>query len=171
VQSFIESNDLKFVTIGERELNLATQAYAEFGKGRHPVALNMGDCFAYACAKANQAKLLFKGEDFTKTDISLEQSSTWHMLTTYPREATAVPPSNPAPRHVRLFRNNRNQAIRIPVEFELPGSEAIISRDGDRLIIEPVRRKGLAALLDSWEPLAEEFPEVNDPPPTAKDIF
>jgi antitoxin VapB len=77
----------------------------------------------------------------------------------------------PAPRHVRLFRNNRNQAIRVPKEFELPGTEAIISRDGDRLIIEPVRRKGLAALLDSWEPLTEEFPEIADPPPAPKDIF
>ena len=70
VQSFIELNDLKFVGIGEREFDLATQAYAEFGKGRHPAALNMGDCFAYACAKANRAKLLFKGEDFAKTDIA-----------------------------------------------------------------------------------------------------
>ena len=70
VQSFIELNDLKFVGIGEREFDLATEAYAEFGKGRHPAALNMGDCFAYACAKANRAKLLFKGEDFTKTDIA-----------------------------------------------------------------------------------------------------
>jgi antitoxin VapB len=89
----------------------------------------------------------------------------------YANEVTAVPQSSPAPRHVRLFRNNRNQAIRIPVEFELPGSEAIISRDGDRLIIEPVRRTGLAALLDSWTPLDEEFPEIDDPPPTPKDIF
>ena len=40
------------------------------GKGRHPAALNMGDCYAYACAKANRAALLFKGEDFTKTDIT-----------------------------------------------------------------------------------------------------
>ena len=72
VQSFIELNDLKFVGIGEREFDLATQAYAEFGKGRHPAALNMGDCFAYACAKANRAKLLFKGEDFTKTDIAAD---------------------------------------------------------------------------------------------------
>lgn len=72
VQSFIELNDLKFVAVGEREFDLATQAYAEFGKGRHPAALNMGDCFAYACAKANRAKLLFKGEDFTKTDIASE---------------------------------------------------------------------------------------------------
>lgn len=82
-----------------------------------------------------------------------------------------MPQSNPAPRRVRLFRNNRNQAIRIPVEFELPGSEAIISRDGDRLIIEPVRKKGLAALLDSWEPLDEEFPEVDDQPPAPRGIF
>jgi ribonuclease VapC len=70
VQSFIELNDLKFVGIGEREFDLAAQAYAEFGKGRHPAGLNMGDCFAYACAKANRARLLFKGEDFTKTDIA-----------------------------------------------------------------------------------------------------
>lgn len=69
VRSFIELNDLRFVSIGERELDFATQAYAEFGKGRHPAALNMGDCFAYACAKANRAALLFKGDDFSKTDI------------------------------------------------------------------------------------------------------
>ena len=79
--------------------------------------------------------------------------------------------ANLPPRQVRLFRNNRNQAIRIPVEFELPGSEATISRDGDRLIIEPVRRKGLVALLDSWEPFDEEFPEIDDPVLVPKDIF
>ena len=69
VRSFIEFKDFRFVSIGERELDFATQAYAEFGKGRHPAALNMGDCFAYACAKANRAALLFKGDDFSKTDI------------------------------------------------------------------------------------------------------
>ena len=70
VQSFIAANDLRFVGIGEREFELAAQAYAEFGKGRHQAALNMGDCFAYACAKANRAELLFKGDDFSKTDIA-----------------------------------------------------------------------------------------------------
>lgn len=70
VQGFLELNDIRLVDIGERELELATQGYAEFGKGRHPAALNMGDCSAYACAKANRAKLLFKGEDFAKTDIT-----------------------------------------------------------------------------------------------------
>jgi ribonuclease VapC len=69
VASFIDLNGLKYVNIGERELDFAAQAYAEFGKGRHAAALNMGDCFAYACAKANRAALLFKGADFSKTDI------------------------------------------------------------------------------------------------------
>jgi len=69
VQDFMEANDLKLITIGERELDLAVRAYAEFGKGRHPAGLNLGDCFAYACTKANRAKLLFKGDDFGRTDI------------------------------------------------------------------------------------------------------
>ncbi len=82
-----------------------------------------------------------------------------------------MPLPGSASRKIRLFRNNRNQAIRIPVEFELPGSEAIISRDGDRLIIEPVRKSGLAALLDSWEPLEEDIPSIEDPPLAPRDIF
>ena len=60
---------LRLVTIGEAEHDLAREAYGKFGKGRHPAALNMGDCFAYACAKTNRARLLFNGEDFTKTDL------------------------------------------------------------------------------------------------------
>jgi len=71
----------------------------------------------------------------------------------------------PGPRHVRLFRNGRNQAVRIPVEFELPGNEAIMHRDGERLVIEPVRKRGLVALLRSMKPLDEEFPDIGDPPP------
>ena len=67
-----------------------------------------------------------------------------------------------APRRVRLFRNNRNQAVRIPVEFELPGNEALIRRDGDRLIIEPVRTGTLRELLASWEPLEDAFPDVDE---------
>jgi antitoxin VapB len=65
-------------------------------------------------------------------------------------------------RHVRLFRNGRNQAVRIPVEFELPGDEAVMRRDGDRLVIEPVRKRGLVALLKSMKPLDEDFPEIED---------
>jgi antitoxin VapB len=69
-------------------------------------------------------------------------------------------------RHVRLFRNGRNQAVRIPVEFELPGEEAIMHRDGDRLVIEPVRKRGLVALLKSMRPIEDAFPEIDDPVPT-----
>jgi antitoxin VapB len=68
-------------------------------------------------------------------------------------------------RHVRLFRNGRNQAVRIPVEFELPGDEAIMHRDGERLVIEPVRKRGLVALLRSMKPLEEDFPEIEDTVP------
>jgi antitoxin VapB len=74
----------------------------------------------------------------------------------------------PEHRHVRLFRNGRNQAVRIPVEFELPGDEAIIHRDGDRLVIEPVRKRGLIALLQAMKPLDEDFPEIDDPVPPAE---
>jgi ribonuclease VapC len=69
VKRFLDLAGFQFVAIGEIEFELAMDAYAEFGKGRHPAGLNMGDCYAYACAKASGAKLLFKGEDFAKTDI------------------------------------------------------------------------------------------------------
>jgi antitoxin VapB len=66
-------------------------------------------------------------------------------------------------RHVRLFRNGRNQALRIPRELELDADEAIIRRDGERLIVEPVkRRQDLATLLAGWEPLDEPFPDVDE---------
>lgn len=74
-------------------------------------------------------------------------------------------------RHVKLFRNGRNQAVRIPVEFELPGSEAIMHRDGDRLVIEPVRRRGLIALLKTMKPMEEEFPEIDDPVLTPEKVI
>ena len=75
-------------------------------------------------------------------------------------------------RRARLFRNGRNQAVRIPREFELPGQEVIIRKDGDRLIVEPVKKhNNLAELLASWEDIEEEFPEIEDPPVKPEDIF
>jgi antitoxin VapB len=65
-------------------------------------------------------------------------------------------------RHVRLFRNGRNQALRIPREFEFEGDEAILRKEGDRLIVEPVRKGRLLALLGSLEPLDESFPDVDE---------
>jgi antitoxin VapB len=66
-----------------------------------------------------------------------------------------------AERHVRLFRNGRNQALRIPREFELQGDQAILRKEGDRLIIEPIRKGRLLALLASLKPLEETFPDVD----------
>jgi len=65
-------------------------------------------------------------------------------------------------RHVRLFRNGRNQALRIPREFELEGEEAIIHKEGDRLIVEPIRQGRLQALIVTLEPLTESFPDIDD---------
>jgi antitoxin VapB len=74
-------------------------------------------------------------------------------------------------RHVKLFRNGRNQAVRIPVEFELPGDEAIMHRDGERLVIEPVRKRGLVALLKSMKPIEETFPDIDDLVPAPERVF
>lgn len=66
-------------------------------------------------------------------------------------------------RKVSLFRNGRNQAVRIPVEFELPGDTALIHREGDRLVIEPIKKKrDIFAVLAGLEPIEEEFPDVDE---------
>jgi len=75
-----------------------------------------------------------------------------------------------AHRHVKLFKNGRNQAVRIPREFELPGEDAIIHREGDRLIIEAAPPRSLLAILAELSPLDEEFPEIDDPVPGPVDF-
>ena len=65
-------------------------------------------------------------------------------------------------RHVRLFRNGSNQALRIPREFELGGTEAILRKEGDRLIVEPIRKGQLLSLLSTLDPLDEPFPDVDE---------
>jgi antitoxin VapB len=75
-----------------------------------------------------------------------------------------------ADRHVRLFKNGRNQALRIPREFELPGNEAILRREGNRLIIDPVIHRSLLALLATWNSFEEDFPEIRDLPPEPVDL-
>jgi antitoxin VapB len=69
-----------------------------------------------------------------------------------------------APREARLFRNNRSQAVRIPADFELPGDRVLIRREGNRLILEPVRKKNILEALEGLEPLGPEdmFPDDID---------
>jgi len=75
-----------------------------------------------------------------------------------------------AERHVKVFRNGRNQAVRIPREFEFPGEEAIMRKEGDRLIIEPAPPKSLLAVLATLGPLEEDFPPISDVPPDPVDL-
>jgi antitoxin VapB len=73
-------------------------------------------------------------------------------------------------RHVKLFKNGRNRAVRIPREFEFPGEEAIMRKEGDRLIIEPAPPKSLLALLATLAPLDEDFPPIADLPTDPVDL-
>lgn len=65
-------------------------------------------------------------------------------------------------RVVRLFRNGGNQAVRIPRDLELPGHQAILRKEGNRLIVEPMARPVLLELLSTWDSLDEELPEIDD---------
>lgn len=73
-------------------------------------------------------------------------------------------------RHIRLFRNGRSQAVRIPREFELPGKDAIMRKEGDKLIIEPVPPRSLLALLRTLEPIEEDFAPIDNLPAEAVDL-
>jgi ribonuclease VapC len=66
---FIHRSDLEIVAVTVEQLAIARLAWRKFGKGRHPAALNFGDCFAYALAKISNEPLLAKGADFPRTDL------------------------------------------------------------------------------------------------------
>jgi ribonuclease VapC len=68
VAEFLAAAEVRIVPLGEAELEFALDAYDQFGKGRHPARLNLGDCFAYAAAKVHGAGLLHKDEGFWLTD-------------------------------------------------------------------------------------------------------
>ena len=68
-------------------------------------------------------------------------------------------------RRVKLFKNGRNQAVRIPREFELPGNDAIMRKEGEKLIIEPAQPQSLLQLLATLKPIEEDFPQIADAAP------
>lgn len=70
IELFLEEADIAVTPIDRQDANVAVQAFAAYGKGRgHPARLNLADCLSYACAKNRGLSLLYKGEDFAKTDI------------------------------------------------------------------------------------------------------
>jgi antitoxin VapB len=82
---------------------------------------------------------------------------------------TNFPGSIVTERHASLFRNGRNQAVRIPREFEINGTEVLIRKEGDCLILTPIGKNRLLDLLASWEPLDDGMPDVEDLPPQIRD--
>jgi antitoxin VapB len=80
-----------------------------------------------------------------------------------PKENRSVP----AERRVRIFRNGHNQAVRIPREFELPGVNVLMRKEGKRLVIEPLPPQSLLALLATLKPIDEDFPPITDRTPEA----
>lgn len=68
-------------------------------------------------------------------------------------------------RRVKIFKNGRNQAVRIPREFELPGEDAVMRKEGERLVIEPDAPQSLLALLKTLKPIDEDFAPIPDPAP------
>lgn len=69
LDAFLLKSGILLEPVTEEQAYAARQAYSEFGKGRHPAGLNLGDCFSYALAKVAGEPLLFKGRDFLKTDV------------------------------------------------------------------------------------------------------
>lgn len=66
---FLRLTNAEIVAVTPEQAELAIETFRRYGKGRHPVSLNIGDCFSYALAKATGEPLLFKGNDFSRTDI------------------------------------------------------------------------------------------------------
>jgi ribonuclease VapC len=69
IRSFIQCMSIEVADVTAQQAALAIDAFVAFGKGRHPAALNLADCFSYALAKSRNAPLLYKGGDFARTDI------------------------------------------------------------------------------------------------------
>lgn len=69
VESYLATNNIRVLPITAEIGVLAIEASKRYGRGRHPASLNFGDCFAYACARHHGVPLLFKGEDFSQTDV------------------------------------------------------------------------------------------------------
>ena len=69
VEDFLRLAKIEVVAMPAEARREAIRAHVRYGKGRHPAALNFGDCFAYACARHARSPLLYKGDDFSRTDI------------------------------------------------------------------------------------------------------
>lgn len=73
-------------------------------------------------------------------------------------------------RTARLFRERHSQAVRIPRDFELSGDEVSIEKQGDCLILKPMKKIGFRELVMQWDSITDEFPEIEDPPAESAEL-
>lgn len=71
LERYLEETGIRLEPVTVEHLEAAREAWRRFGKGNHPAGLNFGDCFAYALAEVSREPLLFKGEDFSRTDVAV----------------------------------------------------------------------------------------------------
>lgn len=76
----------------------------------------------------------------------------------------------PSERHVKIIKDGRNQAVPIPPEFQFSGDDVIMRKEGDKLILEPARKKSLLTVLDHLQPLEEDFAPILDQIPGRVDL-
>lgn len=102
-----------------------------------------------------------RNASFERSSLTIDRHRAMPDATAY---ANILRPSRMAKteRQVRLFRNGHNQALRIPREFELEGDEVTLRKEGNHLIVEPVRKDRLVALLGTLEFLHEHFPDMDE---------
>ena len=74
-------------------------------------------------------------------------------------------------RRVKLLRDGRGQTVRLPRGYELPGDEALLRREGAKLVLEPAAKRSLSEVLASLEPLDEPFPDIDGDLPPLRDVI
>jgi antitoxin VapB len=112
---------------------------------------------ALAAANGTVAEKTLERQNVARTTCMVDKNPVLAYARHMPEEDSPV-------RRVKLFQNGRNQAVRIPREFELPGEDALMRRDGLRLIIEPVGPRSLVALLKTLSPIDDDFAPVAELP-------
>lgn len=115
----------------------------------------------YVALNPVAARPASRAEDWPVEAAAFLDGRCWPMLQPMLKRAMS------AVRNVKLFKNGRSQAVRIPREFELPGREATMYREGDRLILEPAPVPSLLAVLAKLSNLDEPFLVIEDPAPDA----